>query len=218
MARKPRPSHLTPTESTVKVPEAKFEPDPPQDRLPLGPMPVVSRWRDELDRELVELLCVAAEVGGFKKQSALACGVKPETLEWWLSEGMRSDAPELMQELSARFQSIQQNCTLGLVAVIRRAAMLGEWEAAFTMLKHRDPLWSGNEKSRESETAPPTSSLESRYSLLVEELKSAKENPTGDLARALRAAGLLTEGPGTEESSGLHALLSAGKPEGDSGV
>ena len=165
----------------------------------VGPMLEVRQWNSELTPELISALCAAAAIGGFKKQAAIACGVKPELLEWWLSEGMRDDAPVLMQELSARFLSTLENVNLGMVDVVRRAALGGEWPAALSMLKLREKLWSGNEKERETETAAPKSSLKHRFSQFVNELRNAAQDPTSDLARALREADLLPAVPGSPE-------------------
>lgn len=214
MGRKTQPKPKT--QAQIVIPEGIFEPVPDHSRKEdkqLGPMPEVTTWKTELTAELVDQLCVAARVGGFKKQSALACGVRPELLEWWLSEGMRIDAPPLMQELSARYQAIANNNTLALVDVIRRAAMCGEWEAAMVLLKHREPLWRGTDKYVENENAPPTTSLEERYIQLVEQLKEIKVNPQGDLARALKEAGYLPDTALPEDNTQAHSLLTTGKKE-----
>jgi hypothetical protein len=177
-----------------------------------GPMPPVTAWQTELTPELVERLVEAGAIGAFKRQCALACGVKPDLLEWWLAEGMREDAEPLMQELSVRFQSCQQNASLELVEVVAKAAHAGEWEAAVTLLKLRDPLWRGSEKFLEPETAPPELSLQERRRQLVEELRQARLNPLGALADDLRAAGF--DLPVAEtESDGPLALLARGIPE-----
>lgn len=202
-----------PPEATVRVPLASFESDSPRKVDGIASLPVATVWHTELTRELLERLIVAARVGGFKKQTALACGVKPEVLEWWLSEGMRDDAEPLWQELSARFQSVQQNASLQLVEVVSRAAHAGEWEAAVMLLKLREPLWRGSEKFLEPETAPPALSLKDRFEQLKEELRAAALNPIGPLADAIREAGIPLPEPEKQESGELHALLERGKLE-----
>lgn len=149
------------------------------------------RWRSELTQGLVDELIGAARVGGFKRSTAISCGVRPETLEWWLDEGMRADAPELQQQLSARFLSCQEGNTLRLVEVINRCALSGDWEAALALLKQRDPMWRGSDKFVERDNAPPELSQEQRYRMLVEQFK----DPQGDLARAMREAGIHVQGP-----------------------
>ncbi len=214
MAKNPGYPHRPPAaEAAIRVPVASFEPDATPPKAPVGPMPAVTAWKDELTRELLEQLVVAAAVGGFKKQCALACGVKPATLEWWLSEGMREDAEPLWQELSARFQATVENASLGLVEAIRRAATAGEWQAAGFLLKQRDPLWRGSEKFTEPETAPSATSLAERKREFVEQLREARLNPLGGLADSLREAGFPLQEPERPESDELHALLSRGKLE-----
>lgn len=208
----PKPPRPVPAEATVRVPVGTFDTPPEKPAQQLGPMVPVIGWRTELTRELVEMLVVAGSIGGYKRQCALACGVRPELLEFWLSEGMREDAEPLMQELSARFQGAVQNCTLGLVQIIRTAATY-DWEAAMALLSRRDALWRGSEKWSEPETAPPATSLAERKRQLVDELREARLNPLGALADALREAGFPLQEPENPGSDGLHALLERGKPE-----
>lgn len=125
---------------------------------------------------------MAATVGGFKRHCALACGVKPELLEWWLSEGMRADGPAIMQELSVRFQGIQADWNQSLVAVIERAARNGRWEAALALLERRSPEWGG--KTAETETAPPKLPQEQRRAAFLAELRA----PRGDIAACVLEA------------------------------
>lgn len=201
-------------EAPIRVPLGSFEPDEEKPSSPIGPMPPVTGWRTELTRELLDQLVVAASIGGFKKQCALACGVRPADLEFWLSEGLREDADPLWQELSARFQAAAENGSLALMEAIRRAATAGgQWEAAAWLLKGREPLWRGSEKWQEPETAPPTSSLKDRQRQLIDELREARLNPFGALADALREAGFPLETPETPGSDELHALLSRGTDE-----
>lgn len=209
MVYKPKPPALP--EAAVRVPVGSFDDD--DRKSSIDSLPQATGWQTELTRELVEQLIVAAKVGGFKKQAALACCVKPELLEWWLAEGMRDDADPLIQELSARFLSIQQRGSLHLVEVIDRAARAGEWEAAVTLLKLREPLWRGSEKFLEPDTAPPVTSLKDRLSQLKDELREARLNPIGPLADALREAGFPLAEPESPESGELHALLERGKLE-----
>ncbi len=200
-----------PAEATVRVPVGRFEPEAPAGAGVEG-LSAVTGWVGELTRELLEELVEVAKLGGFKRQCALACGVRPELLEWWLTEGMREDAEPMQQELSARFQSAQQRATLGHVQTAQRASRNGEWEAAITLLKLRDPLWRGSEKFLEPETAPPAASLADRMKMLKEELREARLNPIGPLADALREAGFPLETPESSESDGPLALLARGIP------
>lgn len=197
MARRKSP----PREAEVRVPEGAFDDAPPIGTS--GPMPEVLEWRKELTTELLEMLCVAARIGGFKRQTALACGVKPEMLEFWLSEGMREDGPALMRELSARYQQIQSNVTLGYLDIVNQSARSGCWEAALRLMQLRDPLWSGREKVMEAETSSPKTSLADRREAFLAELK----NPQGDLAKLLTEAGYPLPARETPESPELHALL-----------
>lgn len=208
----PRPPAI---EAGVTVPVGQFEPTAPGDKPGdgVGPMPEVTGWKTELDRELLEQLVIAAKIGGFRKQCALACGVRPELLKFWLEEGMREDAEPLWQELSARFQGATNNTTLNLVAVIERAGRTGDWAASAFLLKGREPLWRGSERWEEAETAPPATSLKDRQRQLIDELREARLNPFGPLADALREAGFPLDAPERPESGELHALLSRGKGE-----
>lgn len=172
------------------VAEATFE-DPTPPVPGLEQWPKESRtWHDELTRELVERLICVARVGGFKKHTAVACGVKPATLEWWLDEGLRPDADPLMAELSARFLSVQANQSLLLVDIVKRAALSGSWEAALNLLGRRHVEWNGKGDHGERDNTPAELSAAQRREMLVASLK----DPRGELAQALREAGLLPEG------------------------
>jgi hypothetical protein len=151
-----------------------------------------TRWKDELTRELLEQLVIAARIGGFRKQTAIACNVRPELLEYWLSEGMRPDAPILMQELSARFQGTQAQQNLMLTGIVSSAALRGDWQAAVTLLSKRDPQWSGKTDG-DNELSRPELSAAERHALLVVELRKSITNRESSLALALEEAGLLPE-------------------------
>lgn len=155
-----------------------------------------TRWKDDLTRELLEQLIIAARIGGFRRQTAMACQVRPDQLEYWLEEGMREDAPELMRELSARFLGLQAQQNLILTGVVSNAAQRGDWQAAVTMLSKRDPQWSGK-MDMDKDLTPPERSQNERKALLVYSLK----NPTGELAAAMREAGLLAAAPESPEPS-----------------
>lgn len=146
------------------------------------------RFKEDLTRELLEQLVIAARIGGFRKQTALACRVRPEMLEYWITEGMRKDAPELMQELSARFQGVQGQQNLLLTAVISTAALRGDWQAAVTLLSKRDPQWAGKVDG-DVDLSPPEISQAERRKILVQELR----NPHGELAQAMLEAGRITD-------------------------
>jgi hypothetical protein len=148
-------------------------------------------WNTELTKALADALCAAARAtGAFKRHIALAHRVRPDMLEFWLTEGMRDDAPEELQDFSARFQATQSAVTLDLTKAVKDGALAGEWDeaqAAVVMLKLREPLWSGSSKVVEKETAPSELGLEGSYAALVGALK----RPDAMMARALREAGLL---------------------------
>lgn len=142
-------------------------------------------WNETLTQDLINQIVSAARVGGTKRTTALACGVRPDQLEWWLDEGMRVDGPPLMQQLSARFLSTQEGANLALVEVVQHAARLGDWEAALALLERRDPFWRKSEKHIERDNAPAELSQSQKYDLLVASLGS----PKGDLRRAMVEAG-----------------------------
>lgn len=182
--REPRTDPKDVVEAEVVVP-ALVVPSPKRPAEPsLGGEQIA--WNEELTQPLMEQLVAAARVGGFKATTALACGVRPELLEWWLDEGLRPDAPPLQRQLSARFLSIQESQNLQLVNVVRQAAEAGDWTAAFALLKHRDPLWRGSDKFVERQNAPPELSQAERYRMLVEQMR----NPSGELRRAMVEAGI----------------------------
>ncbi len=139
-------------------------------------------WKTELDRELLEQLMCVARIGGFRRATALACFVRPDTLKSWLEEGMRSDAPPLMRELSVRFQAIQSQLNLLLVGTVTGAAQRGDWMAAVAMLEKRETEWAG---VPEVDLQPPELSLSEREKLLVDELK----NQNSPLARLVKKCG-----------------------------
>lgn len=140
-------------------------------------------WKTELTRELLEQLVVCSKVGGFRKQTAIACGVRPDILEAWISEGMRADAPAMYRELAVRFQASRAQLNLILVGCVARAAQMGDWQAAIAMLSKTDPDWKG--ETKDSDLSPPELSVEQRKQALVEALRSR----SGDLDQALTEAG-----------------------------
>lgn len=148
------------------------------------PRTEVVRWRTELTDELCAVLINAARSGGFKKQIALACGVPPKLFHWWLSEGMRGDAPALFQRLSVGVERAINRRALQWADTLGKAAEEGDWTAAASLLKLRDPLWSGKEE--EPSTSEPETSLQGRYEQLVESLR----RPTAELLKAMVEAGL----------------------------
>jgi hypothetical protein len=153
-------------------------------------------WKTELDRELIENLVSTASTLAFKKAIALANGVKPDLFEWWLAEGMREDAPELMQELSVRIHSVQALQNAVMVDEVRKAAARGDWQAAATLLRMRDQQWSGKMEQPEKDSVMPELSQTEKRKLMIEALK----NPKGDMAAAMKEA---LEDP----NSGLLKLL-----------
>lgn len=179
MARKGRP--------TEHANEDGSAPKPPIDAtgIVLSLAPAVE-WRDVLTRVLLEQLVACSRIGGFRKQTALACYVKPTVLESWLSEGMRADGSELCRELSVRFQANRNGLGLVLVGVVSAAAQAGDWQAAMKLLEKMEPEWAGTAK--DADLCPPDLSNEQKKQMLVDALR----NPIGDLREALVTAGLLS--------------------------
>jgi hypothetical protein len=175
MPRKPR---LPP--EVVFPGELQDDPPPPEERQE------ARRWSTELTPGLVEQLVACARVGAFKRTAALSCGVRPDQLEFWLSEGMRYGAPALMHELSARFYSAGELMKLSMLEVAVRAGRSGNPAAALDVLKMSDPLY--RNETVEQDATPPELSQEQRYELLVQALRQ----PEGEMARAMREAGVAT--------------------------
>lgn len=139
-------------------------------------------WKEELTRELLDQLIVCARIGGFRKQTALACHVRPTTLETWITEGMRADAPPLYRELSVRYQATRSQLTMILVGVIAAAAQNGDWQAALALLSKMDTDWSGSTK--EVDVNSPQLSAEQRKELLIEALKDRRDGLDDVLTKA----------------------------------
>lgn len=164
----------------------------------LGTQPA---WKDELTQEVLDQLVAVSKIGGFRRQTALACNVKPEVLKSWLEEGMRADGSRLCQELSVRFQASQAQLSLMLVGTVSSAALRGDWQAAIAMLEKRELEWAGEVK--DSDLTPPELSEDQRKQMLVGGLKK----PKGALREALIEAGydvpeLEEEEPAAPEDSG----------------
>lgn len=179
------------------------EPPKPPDGEPSGEMlrwdvlSSIHSWRDDLDQDLIEDLCAAAGSMAYKKHVALACGVRPPLFEFWLNEGMRSDAPLLMQQLSCRFHMVQAFQSEQATRRISQAGARGDWNADAWLLSHRHPEWAQKKESSvadlgiETESAPPALSMKDRRAHSVAALKEAQRTGKGDLADIMRDAGLL---------------------------
>lgn len=154
---------------------------PPEFEVCPVPTEPATEWQTELTRPLLERLVACAATMAFRKHVSLACGVKPDLLEWWIAEGMRDDAPNMMMELSVRFQSAQAISNALIVNDVRRAAARGEWQAAVMLLSKRSPEWSGKLDVPEKDPAPPELSLRERQDVM----KQALANPQRELEAAL---------------------------------
>jgi hypothetical protein len=175
----------------------KGEPPPSEWMQRWDVLSTIHRWRDELDQDLIEDLVKVASTTAYKKHVALTCGVRPALFEWWLSEGMRSDGPPLMQQLSCRFHMIQGFQSGQSLHRIQEAAARGDWNADAWLLSHRLPEWANKKESStpdlgiETETTPPLLSAKQRREQALHAIKEAKATGAGELADMMREAGLL---------------------------
>lgn len=174
------------------------KPDLPSDSMQLwDTLSAIHSWRTELDQELIELILKASACLAFKKHVALSCCVKPSLFEFWLNEGMRDDAPPMMQQLSCRFHALQAFQTGQSLFRIQQAGARGDWNADAWLVSHRLPEWANKKESStpdlgiESEAAPPQLSIEQREAQMIQALKEAQRTGQGKLADALRKAGIL---------------------------
>lgn len=97
-----------------------------------------------LTPELADELCAAAEDLPDPLQAALACGVAPHTLLWWLRTGVAPNAPEPFLTFARRFFSADARALRKNTKAVEKA--LDEGEAAVAMARLAYTKWRHGDK------------------------------------------------------------------------
>jgi transposase-like protein len=89
----------------------------------------------KLDREKMDIICRAMEIGATRKMAAQAAGVHVATLYAWLAKGKENDSGPFY-EFHDRFKKAEALCACHDLTIISRAAQ-DDWRAAAWRLERR---------------------------------------------------------------------------------
>jgi len=93
----------------------------------------------KLTKETTKLICEAVEEGATYKDAAAFAGISLSIFSEWMSNGRNSTRKNKFTEFLGAVEEANARCRVAMAAVITNAGKSGDWRAAESFLKRRDP-------------------------------------------------------------------------------
>lgn len=120
----------------------------------------------KLTQKTQDLICEAIESGATYNDASAIAGVSYATFNLWMKTGRETDRKNKFSKFLEAVELSNAKCRVSMAAVIRDEAKKGDWRAAESFLKRRDPEnWGDKQKTEHSgavedaEVAPVLSSI-----------------------------------------------------------
>ena len=93
----------------------------------------------KLTNDTQKLICEAIEDGATYKDAAAIAGVDYSTFNLWMKTGRNAERKNKYSKFLEAVEYSNAKCRVSMAAVIRSEAKAGDWRAAESFLKRRDP-------------------------------------------------------------------------------